>query len=242
MRVRSEGRYTMWLVLLGVAGCARGGSSFELDEDPVTLDAGSADADAGGDGDTGDGDGDGTGDGDDETQDAGAGDGDGPIDQPGDPDGGTDDPPPMPVDCGFANSCESPRALGGGEISGDGGGSASLTQEATGNRSEWFSVRVGEFDSSLIPRVDVKFTVRLEITGNANYDLFVYHPDNDKDVSCEGPRQSSTHPGSLAEQTSSSVSDVFAADDSRNVRIEVRNVPNMSGDCGSWKLTITGNQ
>jgi hypothetical protein len=238
----------VWLLLLSVAGCARGGSSFELDEDPVTSDGGSADASGDGDGDgddTGDGDGDSddNGDGDYDPGDAGAGDGDAPDDPAGDPDAGTpEDMPDMPVDCGFANSCESPRALGGGEVSGDGGSGAALTQEVTGNRSEWFSVHVAELDGSLFTRVDVKFTVRLEITGNANYDLFVYHADNQNDVSCEGPRQSSTNPGSLAEQTSSQVSDVFGADDSRNVRIEVRNVPNMSGDCGSWKLTITGNQ
>jgi hypothetical protein len=150
------------------------------------------------------------------------------------------------ANCDFQNSCDAPRLLGTGDVSGDGAGAngqaAVLTTSATGTRSEWLSVHLGEYDGSLFTRVDVKFKVRLQVQGNANYDLFVYYPDNDKDVSCEGPKQSGTNPGSLAEETSSQVSDVFGADDSRNVRVEVRNVPNMSGDCGSWTVTVDGNQ
>jgi hypothetical protein len=228
-----QGRPWAWALLLCVAGCARGGSA-----DPLQpyKDSGSAShsSDAGEDSgsnvvpydpDAATGDGDSSGDGD--------------VSMPHDagmkPDAGGSSDDAGGAICTLQNTCDQARLIGSGSIDGD---QNNDLEQTTGTRSEWLAIDVKEAANST---TSVTFTVSLSIQGDANYDLFIYYPDKhsgaNNETKCDTPSNSSSNPSNASESVMVNIGDTFAADDSRHVRIEVRHI---SGDCGTWTLTVAG--
>ncbi len=160
-------------------------------------------------------------------RDAGSESGDAGPQSPGDP--GTI-PMPKPS-CEPTSGCNAARYLG--EISGDEASNSNLLM-TTGKRSEWLTFRINEDSNS---SRSLKATITLSGQGSANYDLFVYVPDDSSSKSCAGPTLSSSKAGAQPDAVSIDKSDAFISDDSRNVTIEVRHI---DGDCEPYILDIRG--
>ncbi len=138
----------------------------------------------------------------------------------------------FPVDpklaCAALSSCYQARYVG--ELSGDESGAPLV---ATGTRSEWVTVRVRE-DSGLARGLDVVLELKGEV--GANYDLFVYRPDDASSMQCTGEAQASAQPGDRPESLSLSWRDRYLGrDDTRTLSVEIRHV---DGDCKPWVLSV----
>jgi len=144
-----------------------------------------------------------------------------------------------PASCQAANTCDT--ALVVSSVRGDTGSDTRMT---SGSQSQWLSVKVS--DTTLVGTT-LSVGITLTSQGGANYDLFVLQPDergghNIAPKDCAASPISSQNV-SGADTVKLSWDDVInsASDtdgDGLVIAIEVRHV---SGPCGTWNLTIAGN-
>lgn len=148
--------------------------------------------------------------------------------------------PPPPPSCALANSCETAVTLA--QIAGDTG---SDTRMSSGTTSQWLSVKV--IDTTLTgDRLRVGITLTSQ--DGANYDLFVLQPDEagghekaPKDCAATPVSSQNASGVDLVKLDWDDVTNQIGQDDGDGlvIAIEVRHV---SGPCGSWTLSIAGNQ
>jgi hypothetical protein len=123
-----------------------------------------------------------------------------------------------------------------GDITGDEG---SDTRTATGTQSTWYDIVVNEANWAT---VDIKAQITLVSAAGTNFDLYVYVPNSPSGHQCTTVTQSSTLGAGMTDQVHISWPDAtLGANDSRDVRIEVRHVSGACSNSTPWTLTVVGN-
>jgi hypothetical protein len=133
----------------------------------------------------------------------------------------------LDVGCGPPLTCDTSTALP--DIRGDGGADVDLAQ---GNRTAWFKFKLDEASTGIDA---LAYTVTLDETAGAKYELYVYQGDASQAGCGATPTQGTGDPPSVI----TTIPDQAASDQSSFVSIEVRHV---SGEpSANWLLTVQGN-
>jgi len=144
----------------------------------------------------------------------------------------------MPA-CGYPVTC--PQTRGIGTLSGDTSPNPN-TLTASGNTSEWISVRVTENDNSGFGR-KLSITAKLTASPGTSYSMYLYVNDGSAKAECTKVAAQSTDPGSTNTASTSwgegSVANGKVDDATITIRIQHTNGPCDSID--PWKLEVTGN-
>jgi len=150
----------------------------------------------------------------------------------------TPDAAPILGACSTAVTCQSAMSLG--TVSGDSG---AATLSADGYQAAWFRVRVTE-DYSDVPGLALRVAAKLTMPAAGGFDTFVYVNQGSDTVECSSTLGTVTAMGNMKE-VKAEWGEGFvpnAADDSRDVTIEVR--PMTGTSCSpsqTWHLDLEGN-
>ncbi len=153
------------------------------------------------------------------------------------PEGGT------PSDCVSPNNCNTARATVPANISGD-TSPANNSVTVQGSRDEWIKVRATEDSHSTFgATMTVKAVLTSPSGGNYNLDMFVN--DSTDAVSCSGPVETSSVPGSQTDQVVHQWGETGTfsngSDDSRTVTFHVKYASGPCGPGNEWTMVISGN-
>lgn len=170
--------------------------------------------------------------------------------QPLPPDVGTDlDVPPEPEEvagasCAYPNQCKD--ATGMGSIKGD---EEAEVKTREGTTSQWLSIRANEACTGVCNfgrAKTMRIRAQLTVPAGTNFDLYMYMNENSTTATCTRLARKSVKGGADREEVSIAWGETGTwadnADNSTEIRFEVRHV---SGECGSnkkWKLTVFGNR
>jgi hypothetical protein len=148
-----------------------------------------------------------------------------------------------PGDGGVAATCQSSdactTAITLGTISGDTG---NQTLTAQGSRAAWFRIRVTENEAT-IDGIPMHVLARLTPPAGESFDVRIYvNPDTDI-LECTNTSGAATTSGTVKQVRASWGEDVVtnAADDSRDISIEVRPLSSTCAPAAKWQLVIEGN-
>jgi hypothetical protein len=140
-------------------------------------------------------------------------------------------------------SCASPNVCAGatdlGTISGDTGADV---KTASGAGSQWFTIRVNENDSSVLP-LTLLAKAELSSPPGTNFDVFIYVAGGSSGQECSAVKASSTNASGLDSATAEwGETGIFSngSDDSRTVSVEVRWVSGTCSTAAPWTLTVRG--
>ena len=169
---------------------------------------------------------------------------------PSTPDVGVDlDVPPEPEEvagasCAYPNQCKD--ATGMGSIKGD---EEAEVKTREGTTSQWLSIRANEACTGVCNfgrAKTMRIRAQLTVPAGTNFDLYMYMNENSTTATCTRLARKSVKGGADREEVSIAWGETGTwadnADNSTEIRFEVRHV---SGECGSnkkWKLTVFGNR
>src|SRR4051812_40408965 len=139
--------------------------------------------------------------------------------------------------CQSSDACTTAITLG--TISGDTG---NQTLTAQGSRAAWFRIRVTENEAT-IDGVPMHVLARLTPPAGESFDVRVYVNSDTDILECTNTSGVATTSGTVKQVRASWGEDVVtnAADDSRDVSIEVRPLSSTCAPAAKWQLVIEGN-
>jgi hypothetical protein len=143
--------------------------------------------------------------------------------------------------CDYPVQCPQTRGVGevSGDTAGDGGGNA---VHATGQGSEWLSVRVTEDDSNPIGRA-LSLTASLTTAPGTDYDIYLYVNDGSAKAECTNVAGHASVAGTTQIVTTSWGEGTVSNGKIDSATVTVR-LQHVSGPCdasGAWTLDLTGN-
>lgn len=150
-------------------------------------------------------------------------------------DGGGDG---SPGSCSPLNQCMTARDVG--SVSGDTKPVVNSIFE-NGSAEEWVFFKVKE-DSST-PFSGLSYKVQLTSPPGANYDIFLYHSDNNKNGPvCDNVVKQSTNPAGQLDEIDDGWGDQLASSDTRAVYAHIKHISGPCGPGNEWTLVVQGKQ